>query len=247
VRTHHYCELSQLTAVLSVHLKPTGRFFRKVVLSLGSLHLTLMAVIGIWFWSSPELFETIGQSTSPTSGSLDCTFMAVLGSSIAMSSPSLRIWSLLIYASFVVPILNLIMPAAIFLALHIGYHRIKKRDAHRGHSVVPIYLGLVFLLAINVVFLIDIETMIHWTKQLQANPTEESEWTFGQTLAILLLALPLRDVSTFIVHVRTLKRHERRRVRCTEELKDALDNGNMEKVKMVARYADIRAEASGIV
>jgi ABC-type multidrug transport system fused ATPase/permease subunit len=205
-----------------------------------------MAVIGIWFWSSPVLFET-RQPQAPQSNSLNCTSMALLGTRIAMSSSILRAWSLAIYAFFVVPVFNLLVPAAVFLALHISYHRIKKKDTNGGLSVVPVYIGLVLLLVVNVVFLVDIELMVHWAKRHQESPTEESEWTFGQTLAILLLILPLRDVFMFIVHVRTLKRHEKRHEKYTQELKDALENCDMHKVKRAVKHADIRVEALGIL
>jgi hypothetical protein len=46
---------------------------------------------------------------------------------------------------------------------------------------------------INIVFVIDTELTIHrGVKQQQPG---ESQWTFGQTLALLLLSLPLRDTA----------------------------------------------------
>jgi hypothetical protein len=79
----------------------------------------------------------------------------------------------------------------------------------------------------------------------------ESQWTFGQTLAVLLLVLPLRDVAMFIVEVRTEKRHKERNTKCTQELKAALENDEMNhaermgQVKEAVKYADIRKEARG--
>jgi hypothetical protein len=87
------------------------------------------------------------------------------------------------------------------------------------------------------VFVVSIETTI-----FEHQVTEESNWTFGQTLAVLLLALPLRDVLDFVVHVR----HEKRRERCTRELKDALESETMDQVKRAVKYADIREEAAGM-
>jgi hypothetical protein len=214
---------------------------RKIVFSLGSLHLTLMAIIGIWFWSSPTLFESRQHRTLETPNSLNCTSTDVLGQTISLTWGPLRAVSLVIYSFFLIPGLNLLAPAAVFLAAHIGYHRMRSRADSAKLSVVPVYTGLLFLLAVNVVFLVDIETTI---ARQQAD--EEAQWTFGQTLAVLLLVLPLRDVFGFIMHVRKEKRHEKRRVRCTEELKSALEHHNMTSVMEVVKYADLRAEATSM-
>jgi hypothetical protein len=226
-------------ALLNPAAKLASRIFSRIVLYLGSLHLTLMAAIGIWFWSSPALFES-RQHHDPLERKsyLDCTSMVLLGQTIGLSSSSLRRASLAIYSFFLLPGLNLLVPAALFLALHIGYHRRKSRVVKTKPSIVPATIGLVFLLAVNIVFVVSIETTIS-----EHQVTEESNWTFGQTLAVLLLALPLRDVFDFVVHVR----HDKRRERCTQELKVALNTGNMDKVKRVVKYADIRDEATGML
>jgi hypothetical protein len=213
-----------------------NRVFRKIVLSLGSLHLTLMAVVGIWFWSSPTLFES-RQPGRPTFDTADCASTALLGSTIHLSSSPLRAVSLVMYTFFVMPGLNLLVPAVLFLALHIGYHRVTSRDETGKLSRIPASIGLLFLLAVNVVLMASIETTIG-----KLDVTEESTWTFGQTLAVLLLALPLRDVVNFIIHVRHVKRAEE----YTRKLKAALANGDMDKVKRVVKYADVRDEATGI-
>jgi hypothetical protein len=238
--------LLPLTTVTSLApLKMAVRVFRKIVLSLGSLHLTLMAVIGIWFWSSPALFESRQPGLSkPVTA--QCASMALLGQDIHLSSSPLQTVSLVIYAIFAVPGLNLIVPAAVFLALHVVYHHLRPRDDGAKPSVVPVYIGLLFLLAVNVVFMVDIETTIS-----HHDVSDESLWTFGQTLAVLLLVLPLRDVVMFIMHVRKEKRDEERRRRCTQDLKDALEDDEMDdvermsQVKKAVKYADVRTEASG--
>jgi hypothetical protein len=233
------------------------RIFRKIVLSLGALHLTLMAAIGIWFWSSPARFELQQPGYSPTDKSFDCALTSLLGKSISLSSSPLQAVSLMIYIVFVVPGLNLLMPATLFLALHISYHRVTKQNDNAKLSVMPVYIGLMFLLAVNVVFMVNIESTISLHRL-----TDESTWTFGQTLAVLLLVLPLRDVFGFIMHVR----NERRRARYTKKLTDALEANSepcykdlshfcgftgckrefMHKVKRAVKYADIRVEASGM-
>jgi hypothetical protein len=220
-----------------------SRIYQKIVLYLGSLHLTLMAVIGIWFWSSPGHF-TSGQPEQIIPDTLHCTSMVLLGQPIGFSSSPLQTVSVVLYAVFVLPCLNLLLPAAFFLALHIIYHRLQvyyqditKQSPAAKLRVVPAVLGLSFLLAINVVFLVSIETTISYH-----DVTEEHDWTFGQTLAVILLALPLRDVLDFVTHVR----HEKRRERYSKDLIYALDHGGMDEVKKAVQYADIRVEASGM-
>jgi len=52
-------------------------------------------------------------------------------------------------------------------------------------------------MAVNIVFISDIETTIHRAEPIQ-HTGDESRWTFGQTLAIFLLILPVRDVYDYI-------------------------------------------------
>jgi hypothetical protein len=236
--------LSLTDTTLLAPRKMAARIFRKIVLSLGSLHLTLMAVIGIWFWSSPARFGAV-QHDPINPKVLECTSMSLLGNPINLSSSPLRVMSLGIYAFFVVPGLNLLVPAALFLALHVVYYHFRPRDDAKP-SAVPVYIGLIFLLAVNIVFMADIESTIFHHKL-----SGESQWTFGQTLAVLLLVLPLRDVAMFIVDVRTEKRHKERNTKCTQELKAVLENDEMEHtermglVKEAVKYADIWKEAHG--
>jgi hypothetical protein len=230
----------------SVWRRKAARIFNKIVLSLGSLHLTLMAAIGIWFWSSPVRFGD-AQHEPIVHTILECTTTSLLGKTINLNSSPLRVVSLVIYAFFAVPGLNLVMPAAFFFALHFVYHRRRPQDDDTEPSVVPVYISLLFLLAVNIVFMVDIETTISFH-----HVAEDSQWTFGQTLAVLLLVLPLRDVIMFIVGVLKEERNRKRRMECTKELKAALedkgdDGERMKRVRKAVKYADIREEASGML
>jgi hypothetical protein len=234
-----------MSNVSSGPLKMTARISKNIVLSLGSLHLTLMAVIGIWFWSSPARFESQQPEHSDASTSLYCTSMSVLGQHISITSSPLRTVSLVMYACFVAPGLNLLVPAALFLTLHISYHRITQKNDDAEPSVVPVYIGLFFLLAVNVVSMIDIETMISLH-----DVTDESKWTFGQILAVLLLVLPLRDVLGFIMHVRNQRRRKRYTDRLTHALSPETDpqvpkTSRRYLVKKAVKHANILVEGSG--
>lgn len=110
-------------------------------------------------------------------------------------------------------------------------------------SLWPILAGLLFLLAINLVFIIDIETTIRRAKTHQ-DARDESNWTFGQTLALLLLVLPMRDVYDYI-----RESHETERAdAATEELKRAVKRNDLEVLRKVAHYAsNVNAYVDGML
>jgi hypothetical protein len=134
----------------------------------------------------------------------------------------------------------------LFLALHIGFHKLTIPTKHskpitrQFSGVAPVFIGLIFLLAINIMFLINIETTIHRIKCRQESG--ESEWTFGQTLALLLLLLPIHDVFEFVLQVQELKYRDR----CTRQLKTVIEEENLTKVKELAQEASVRVEAKGV-
>jgi hypothetical protein len=137
--------------------------------------------------------------------------MTLLGQSIRLSSPSLQAWSLVIYSVFLVPALNLLLPASLFLVLYIYLYRrhslrAPARDQRKAGSL-PVLLGLVFLLLVNAVFMADTELTIHRGAKYQ--PPGESQWTFGQTLALLLLSLPIRDTALLEFYRRDSMRRDK--------------------------------------
>jgi hypothetical protein len=97
----------------------------------------------------------------------------------------------------------------------------------------PIITGLSILLLINIVFIVDIETTINQAVPYQ-DANDESKWTFGQTLALLLLVLPMRDVFDYIKESREVERA----ARCTADLKDAVKNQDLGLLQRAAKYAD---------
>jgi hypothetical protein len=226
--------------------------FKKIVLSLGSVHLTVMAALGLWVWSSPYMFE---KSQPHLLESLDkmlpveCTYTSVLSKKVPMTSQGLRLSSLIMYGIFLIPGLNLLIPALVFLALFILYHRSWNVPCKNNYSTkldqsnpstVPIFVGLLLLLGINIIFLFDIEMTIH---DVVSQRPDESQWSFGQTLALLLLSLPIRDLVEFLLELRAL----RRRKTDTGEYKLALDAGDLGKMKKLAKNANVtRFEVRGV-
>ena len=93
---------------------------RAPVLTLGSVHLSLMACVGVWLWSNPPKFG----APIPCHPSL-----AIVGGAVSFSSSALRIWSLFIYSLLLVPGINLVPGFLFFLSLHILYNKSRMRHA----------------------------------------------------------------------------------------------------------------------
>ncbi|KIY66546.1 hypothetical protein CYLTODRAFT_377592 [Cylindrobasidium torrendii FP15055 ss-10] len=173
----------------------TRKLLRKAVFLLGSLHLTVMAAFGLWVWTDPRFFKT-GDSCA-----VDTSEMSILGIYVPCRSRGLHGWSIAIYTLFLVPGLNLILPMGLFLAIftlchkwHASARRVKllcRRVA--SLRIMPVWISMSMLLIINIVFLVDIELTIYHNRERHED-NGESQWTFGQTLALLLLSMPLRDL-----------------------------------------------------
>lgn len=97
------------------------------VLTLGSLHLSFMAAIGLWLWSDPTSFGT----------ALHCVpSLSVVGGPVPFSSPELRVFSLIMYSLLVIPGVNLVPPFLFFLLLHISYNNL-----HTGNPLFCTRVG----------------------------------------------------------------------------------------------------------
>ncbi|KAF6743812.1 hypothetical protein DFP72DRAFT_110763 [Ephemerocybe angulata] len=204
---------------------------KRFVLLLGSLHLSLMAGLGLWLWSNIWAFGK-GQDTAN-----DCAakhaLLAILGKHVPFASEALRIISLAIYAVFLVPGVNLLLPIIVFLGFYhlhqvvpipkvAGSEGTPDSYIHRSRfwfgicrasntivqrwAILPPCIGLLFLLAINLVFIIDIELALKQNAGLQGG--NEAEWGFGQILAMLLLFMPLRDLAETILARRMKQRQK---------------------------------------
>ncbi|KAF5311676.1 hypothetical protein D9611_009544 [Ephemerocybe angulata] len=196
---------------------------KRFVLLLGSLHLSLMAGLGLWLWSNIRGFGRTRDSANICAAAH--AQGAILGKSVPFASEALRISSFVIYAAFLVPGINLILPMTLFLGL---YHcflpssqehsdspsaRLRVWIQGRTHRFVvqrwemlPPFIGLTFLLVVNVVFIADIELTLQQNAALLDQSKEEAEWGFGQILAILCLFMPLRDLAETILARRPKQR-----------------------------------------
>jgi hypothetical protein len=163
--------------------------FRRIVLLLGSFHLTIMAALGIWLWSNPRSF---GHESSCT---FDVASTTILGHHIDLKSRVLRALSIVIYCLFLVLGPNLILPMGVFLWIFTAYqpsppvaddfgvHHIPDYYAHNfliqslilqnmqsmSPKVFPTRFGLLILFAVNIIFLVDIELTLRRSRALQAS------------------------------------------------------------------------------
>jgi hypothetical protein len=196
------------------------------VLVLGSLHLTLMSALGIWLWKNPQLFglgnRLPAQFKTNNAFAVERATIAILGQGVPFSSIPLRVASLAIYSLFLIPGINLIAPMVPFLGAYFGCRRI---PLAKRWDVLPAYIGLGILLAINLVFIVDIEVTRNMNTAIQVE--DEAEWGFGQILAVLLLLLPLRDLVEAII----ARRLKQRQGELDEDLQEATEREEFDRVK----------------
>ncbi|KAJ3531342.1 hypothetical protein NMY22_g8195 [Coprinellus aureogranulatus] len=258
--------------------------FKRITLLLGSLHLTLMAALGIWLWSAPHSFgasETAGCVTQVAD-------LAVIGAHIRFGSLAFRIASLTMYSLILIPGFNLVLPMALFVAFHCWYHSRRPResilpehsDSHNTRAlasadtqdiepeatasanlpgppsqrppspsgvvlsasirqVLPVHVGLLFLLAVNIIFIADIELTLQRNGHLQTE--EESQWGFGQILALLLIFMPLRDLVEAL-----FRRRQEMQTKLNDALKTAIGEKNLNEIsRWVGAGADVDVQMDG--
>lgn len=101
---------------------------KRYVLVLGSLHLTLMAALGLWLWLDLQVFGLGNQQRddfrSANTYAVKIATVAIMGQAVPLGSPVLRLFSLAIYSLFLMPGINLIAPMILFLAVYFGCRRI---------------------------------------------------------------------------------------------------------------------------
>ncbi|KAF5363917.1 hypothetical protein D9756_000007 [Leucocoprinus leucothites] len=180
------------------------------VLIIGSLHLSLMSAVGIWLWVKPKAF-----GNSPPCSLVASLF--IVGQRASIGSQGLRKWSLLIYSLLLIPVLNLIIPISFFAPPIWVYGRFLSFPLERESILRFTRAGLAVLAVINAVLLADTEIAIHRNQALTVKG--DGDWTFGQTLALLLLLIPIHDIGEAL--------SQRHAGPVGERLKDAAKTGNV--------------------
>ncbi|KAG6876025.1 hypothetical protein C0993_006186, partial [Termitomyces sp. T159_Od127] len=199
-----------------------------LVVIVGSVHLSLMSAVGIWLWSNPE-----GFGTSRTC-SLDAP-ISVFGIQIPLGSEGLKIWYIMIYSPVLIPILNLMVPGIFFEVLLLIFHKLGHRLWHNWDHVVNVTSALGVLATINIVLLVDNEVTLRINMSQHNLGSGETTWTFGQTLALLLLLVALRDLGESLV--------ERRAGTLGKKLYNASRKG---KIDIVQYVLDLGAKKEAI-
>jgi hypothetical protein len=180
-------------------------WMKKVIYVAFSLNITLLGAFGLRLWTNVSEFGS-------TPECIPNIRVATFGISTPASNARLRITSLVIYAITLVPVLNLALlilcitiAAELLLvcvlslglvvagaAISTGFVRdnnpTRKRMKYLSH--LAIVIGAPLLL--DSLFIADTERTIHLNRHEIGNA--ENQWTFGQTLAIALIALPLSEV-----------------------------------------------------
>jgi hypothetical protein len=89
------------------------------VLTLGSIHLTLMSSVGIWLWSDPSNFGN----------PIRCDpSLTIAGGAVRFSSRAMHICLLLMYSIFLIPGVNLIPAFFLLLSPHILYNKSRREQ-----------------------------------------------------------------------------------------------------------------------
>ncbi|KAJ7048943.1 ankyrin repeat-containing domain protein [Mycena amicta] len=158
---------------------------------IGSLHLSLMGALGVWLWSDPAHFSI--SAICPKGATV-----TILGDTLPIDSPRLRLVSLVIFGAVLTPVVNLLLPMGLIM---VPYFVCMSRPwvdqcSRERAGAVCVGLGLAILFAINVVFLVDTEVSISRNELRQAG--QDNIWTLGQTLALLLLLLPIKALAQYI-------------------------------------------------
>ncbi|KAG6879261.1 hypothetical protein C0992_004008 [Termitomyces sp. T32_za158] len=195
----------------------TKKASQKFVIIIGSLHLTLMAAVGLWLWSHPARFGGSGLC------SLSAT-MFIFGQPAQLGSSGLRIWCILVHSVVLIPMMNLLLPIALFAPPFLVLkHIFKPLDKAALYSTMT---GLGILAVIDTVLMVDTEVAIKYNIN-QFHLVGEAQWTFGQTLAVLLLLVALRDLIESIL--------EKRAKQLDKQLVEACKNRELKSVESLLR------------
>jgi hypothetical protein len=165
----------------------TGALLRLIPLSI--LHLSGMGALGIWVWAKVNTFGDQPECTP-------ATFLTIFGQDIAVTSASLRKGSIALYSIITLPFLNLVIiiliSAIIVTLLSLAYYYIHRSfEPWESFDRYILVSGGLATALLEVVFIVDTELMISRSSTL-VKPGE-SAWTFGQTLAMVMVAMPLLD------------------------------------------------------
>jgi len=165
------------------------------VVPMSVFHLSAMGTFGIWFWVTIDRFGDQPECTP-------ATFSTIFGWDVLVMQSWLRCGSIALYSLVVVPFLNfVILAGALVIGILLVAHcvRIPRRPEYRNALIL---IGGIFVMVLlEVVFIVDTELLVSRSSKLVKQG--ESDWSFGQTLALISLLLPL--VETIHAGYKSLK------------------------------------------
>jgi hypothetical protein len=164
-----------------------ARLWRSIPLSI--LHLSGMEALGIGVWAKVHTFGDQPECTP-------ATFLTIFGHDIAVTSASLRKGSIALYSIVALPFLNLIIiilvGVVIATLLSLAYYTIHRSfEPWESFDRFILVSGGLTAALLEVIFIVDTELMI--SRSSTVVKPGESAWTFGQTLAMVMVAMPLLD------------------------------------------------------
>ncbi|EFI28047.1 hypothetical protein CC1G_14073 [Coprinopsis cinerea okayama7 len=159
------------------------------------VHGACLGAFGIYVWK--------GMVMSAPRTCTSCIIVVVLGKELRASDPSLRVGSLIIYSLAIVPFVIAIIPALLCVVVY-GVLDLSRRAVWAALLPFdPAGLKLMWAVSSTVgvgsllaVLIANAEMTIVRNSHLNpAGRDEESRWTFGQTLAMIMVLSPLVEVA----------------------------------------------------
>jgi len=170
-----------------------------IMATLASAHLTLFAAFGLWVWFKVPHFGS-NQECEPF------TNISLVVLTIPINSSILRKASIVVYFICLVPYINIVVFGAMEVVVIYGFQKLV--DLFRKISskfplaslsgpldsplVLYEFIGLTLL--VQAYFITSTELTIKNNGHL-LEENEEAKWTFGQTLAVALIVIPMIQVS----------------------------------------------------
>jgi hypothetical protein len=202
-------------------------------LVLATIHLCAMASLGILVWHKIESFGNQPDCTPST-------FLTFFWHNIPVAHNHLRIFSLILYTFTIIPAVNILLAYIIALTggfcilllftlvyrslilMRLAPSTLFDKYTFRQRLIIAALYAVAFT---DILLVIDTELMIQRSKGNVK--VGENQWTFGQTLAMITIALPLADLVNKLLNWR--KKQEK------EKMADNLDHVAHEVWEMRAR------------
>lgn len=157
-----------------------------IALLLGSTHLSIASGFGIWIWKT---FKTFGRESN-------CTPYLVIHNGLRkvhVTDPGVSEPWFIFYIVVAAPLVNLLLLLLPFAFVSYWIQRIRERKVlSRVLKTMLLFAALLIVAVLEVIVIADIELTIQNNSWLIE--AGEANWTFGQTLAVVVMIVPVFDV-----------------------------------------------------